>query len=125
MSYDNLDGGALGHGIAEPDTATKVAKIACDLAGLHHSEPEAWVEPALPGEPIAARAEIVADSRLALEALGLIEYDSVDRAPFQGVDRYVHGSRSSVERHRAEHSALCGPCQRWVEVNDRKHKTGG
>ena len=65
------------------------------------------------------------DAIAPLQALGLLPDESVDRAPFQGVDRYVHGSRSAVERHRTDHTALCGPCQRWVEVNDRKHKTGG
>ena len=122
-------------GRLSPQQKLDGARVACDLAGLSYSESEdeprgeryaRWAAPrADRSEPVDGQEQIAASATTVLQALGLLPDDeSVDRAPFQGVDRYVHGSRSSVERHRADHTALCGPCQRWVEVNDRKHKTG-
>jgi hypothetical protein len=85
-----------------PEQRHQAARTICDLAGNRD------------------------DAITPLQALGLLPDESADRAPFQGVDRYVHGSRSSVERHRTEHTALCAPCQRWVQVNDRRqHRTRG
>jgi hypothetical protein len=124
MTYDKLDGEAMRHTVAAPDIATKAAKVACDRIALAATR-ELHLDPFHDADP-GVRAEVVADSRLALEALGLIDYEAVDRAPFQGVDRFVHGSRSAVERHRAGRSALCGPCLRWTQVDARKqHRTGG
>lgn len=35
--------------------------------------------------------------------------------------RFVHGTRSAVERHEAAGTPLCGPCQRWADVQSRKN----
>lgn len=60
------------------------------------------------------------DARPILQALGLIP-DHWTAEQRRNHDRFgvVHGTKSAVAEHRRKATALCAPCTRWIEVDER------
>jgi hypothetical protein len=100
-------------GDLQPAQERQGALVACDrvYARIAEQNPDAHRDD--------VDAMTLAAAASALEALGLVPYEAVHRRTFLAVDPFTHGSRSAVEQHRADGTALCGPCCRWAEVDER------
>jgi hypothetical protein len=72
---------------------------------------------------VKARARDKADERLLLAMLGLdgapVRLNAHSQIP--RTSAVVHGTRGAVDAHHAAGTDLCRPCQRWADVDDRKH----
>lgn len=95
-----------------PDAHRRVALLACGdaVADIELADPR-------------QRADAVARARLVLDALGLTGDTSWRPSPGtrkQSGARVMHGTRSAVDEHQAAGTALCGPCQRWADVQSRR-----
>lgn len=61
-------------------------------------------------------------ARPVLEALGLLGDEPIRMSRYsKSASSVVHGTRSAAEAHQALGQALCQPCQRWADVDSRKH----